>query len=167
MPRFVIQKHHATRLHYDFRLEMDGVLKSWAVPKEPTADTKVRRLAIEVEDHNLDYMDFQGEIPEGQYGAGTVEVWDRGEYELLERSEGFIRFRLAGDRMRGPWKLVKTHYPPGNNWLLCASHGATLTEVASKAEAAAPASQTKPRPRQRGAKGAKKKPAAAKRARKK
>jgi DNA ligase D-like protein (predicted 3'-phosphoesterase) len=124
MPRFVIQKHAASRLHYDLRLEMDGVLKSWAVPKEPSADTKVKRLAIEVEDHPLDYADFEGEIEEGNYGAGKVEIWDSGEYELLERSEGFIRVRLSGTRLRGPWKLIHTRYPPGNNWLFAASRGA-------------------------------------------
>jgi DNA ligase D-like protein (predicted 3'-phosphoesterase) len=125
MPRFVIQKHHASRLHYDLRLEMDGVLKSWAVPKEPTADTKVKRLAISVEDHDLDYADFEGEREEGQYGAGKVEVWDAGEYDLIERTEGFIRFNLRGKKLSGPWKLIHTNYKPGDNWLLAASRGAT------------------------------------------
>ena len=124
MPRFVIQKHYASRLHYDLRLEMDGVLKSWAVPKEPSADTRVKRLAVQVEDHDLDYADFEGEIAEGQYGAGTVEIWDSGDYELLEASEGFLRFHLHGMRLRGPWKLVRTGYAPGNKWLFCASRGA-------------------------------------------
>ena len=124
MPRFVIQKHHASRLHWDLRLEMDGVLKSWAVPKEPEADTKVRRLAIQVEDHDVEYADFEGEIAERQYGAGKVEIWDCGPYELLERSEDLIRFELQGRRLRGPWKLIRTSYPPGNQWLLNASRGA-------------------------------------------
>jgi len=124
MPRFVIQKHDASRLHYDLRLEMDGVLKSWAVPKEPMADTKVRRLAMEVEDHDLDYIDFEGEIEEGQYGAGTVEVWDSGEYELVERDEGMIRVVLHGERLRGPWKLVRMAWGAGNQWLFCPSKGA-------------------------------------------
>jgi len=128
MPRFVIQKHHASHLHYDLRLEMDGVLKSWAVPKEPSAETKVKRLAIQVEDHDLGYADFEGEIQEGEYGAGTVEIWDSGEYELIERSEDFIRFRLSGSKLRGPWKLVHTNYPPGNQWLLVASRGAEKSE---------------------------------------
>ena len=129
MPRFVIQKHYATHLHYDLRLEMDGVLKSWAVPKEPSADSKVKRLAIRVEDHDLNYVEFEGEIAKGQYGAGKVEVWDSGEYELLERSEKVLRFELAGRRLRGPWKLVRTSYPPGNQWLLIASLGAEKLEA--------------------------------------
>ena len=126
MPRFVIQKHHASRLHYDLRLEMDGVLKSWAVPKEPEADTKVRRLAIQVEDHDLDYIDFEGEIEEGHYGAGLVEVWDSGTYEPIGEAldESVLRFRLNGKRLRGPWKLVHTNWAPGDQWLFCASRGA-------------------------------------------
>jgi len=124
MPRFVIHRHHARRLHYDLRLEMEGVLKSWAVPKEPVADTHVKRLAIQVEDHDLAYADFQGEIADGQYGAGQVEIWDSGEFELLESKESVLRFELHGRRLRGPWKLVHTKYPPGNQWLLIASHGA-------------------------------------------
>lgn len=130
MPRFVIQKHHASRLHWDLRLEMDGVLKSWAVPKEPSADTEVKRLAIQVEDHDLEYADFEGEIAEGEYGAGKVEIWDRGDYKLLERTDGIIRFDLDGQRLRGPWKLVHTNYPPGNQWLLIASRGAEKLEPA-------------------------------------
>ena len=101
MAIFVIHKHHATRLHYDFRLEMDGVLKSWAVPKQPSDDTKVRRLAMQVDDHELSYSDFEGEIEEGSYGAGTVEIWDRGTYEIVEQQEGFIRLRLMGEKMHG------------------------------------------------------------------
>ena len=124
MPQFVIQKHHARRLHYDLRLEMDGVLKSWAVPKGPSADKSVKRLAIQVEDHDLDYASFEGLLEDGQYGAGTVEIWDRGDYELIERSEDFLRFRLDGKKLRGTWKLVHTKYPPGNQWLWIASKDA-------------------------------------------
>jgi len=121
MPKFVIQKHHASQLHYDLRLEMDGVLKSWAVPKEPSTDSTVKRLAIQVEDHELDYADFEGEIEEGQYGAGTVEIWDSGNYKLIERSANLIRFHMYGKKLCGEWKLVHTRYPPGNQWLLIAS----------------------------------------------
>ncbi len=124
LPRFVIQKHHASRLHYDLRLEMDGVLMSWAVPKEPSADTKTRRLAIQVEDHKLEYIDFEGDIAEGEYGAGKVEVWDSGTYELLERSDDLIRFRLNGRRLRGGWKLVRFARRSDKEWLLQASRDA-------------------------------------------
>lgn len=118
MPRFVIQKHQATRLHYDFRLEMDGVLKSWAVPKEPSMEAGVKRLAIEVDDHALDYADFEGEIPPGEYGAGSVEIWDRGTYDLIRREERTIVFDLHGRRLAGRFRLVKMNWPPGTNWLL-------------------------------------------------
>ena len=126
MPIFVVHRHHASRLHYDFRLEMAGVLKSWAVPKEPSDDTKVRRLAIQVEDHDLAYADFEGVIEEGSYGAGKVELWDKGEYEMVEQSDGFLRFILRGRRMQGTWKLIRTNFKPGDNWLLAASRGATI-----------------------------------------
>ena len=121
MTKFVIQKHHARRLHYDLRLEMDGVLKSWAVPKRPSADSSVKRLAIQVDDHDLSYANLEGEIEEKEYGAGTVEIWDCGTYELVERAEGLLQFNLHGKRLCGPWKLVHTKYPPGNQWLLIAS----------------------------------------------
>jgi len=113
--RFVIQRHQATHLHYDFRLEMDGVLKSWAVPKEPPTTPGIRRLAVQVEDHDLDYIDFEGTIPEGQYGAGTVEVWDRGTYTLKARTEKKIEFTLHGTKLRGDYALVNFRE---NNWLL-------------------------------------------------
>jgi DNA ligase D-like protein (predicted 3'-phosphoesterase) len=134
MPRFVIQKHYASRLHYDFRLEMDGVLKSWAVPKEPSADTKIKRLAIQVEDHDLDYADFEGEIADGEYGAGKVEIWDSGDFEFVERTDGFLRVRLNGKRLRGPWKLIRTNYEPGKSWLLNASHGAEMVDPDPRSE---------------------------------
>lgn len=128
-PRFVIQKHDATRLHYDLRLEMDGVFKSWAVTKGPSLDPRDKRLAVEVEDHPLDYGDFEGTIPEGEYGGGTVMLWDRGFWlpegdespeEALRRGE--LKFVLAGDKLQGGWVLVrmKTDRDGGkrNNWLL-------------------------------------------------
>jgi len=113
--RFVIQKHQATHLHYDFRLEMDGVLKSWAVPKEPPTTSGVRRLAVQVEDHALDYIDFEGTIPEGEYGAGTVEIWDRGTYTLKNRTDKKIEITLHGSRLSGDYTLI--HFKQ-NNWLL-------------------------------------------------
>ena len=113
--RFVIQKHAATRLHYDFRLEMDGVLKSWAVPKEPPTEPNVRRLAVQVEDHQLDYIDFEGIIPEGGYGAGKVEVWDKGTYILKHRSDNKIMFTLQGKKLNGDYTLLR--FKEDKNWL--------------------------------------------------
>jgi len=113
--RFVIQKHRATHLHYDFRLEMDNVLKSWAVPKEPPAQPSVRRLAVQVEDHALDYIDFEGTIPEGEYGAGTVEIWDKGTYTLKSRTDKIIEFALQGVKLKGNYALIRFKE---NNWLL-------------------------------------------------
>lgn len=117
---FVIQKHDASHLHYDFRLEMDGVLKSWAVPKEPPRNKKTKRLAIQVEDHPKDYATFEGKIPEGNYGAGTVEIWDNGTYELLKKTEKEIEINLAGKKLKGRYVLIKTHYgaKPEKSWLL-------------------------------------------------
>jgi DNA ligase D-like protein (predicted 3'-phosphoesterase) len=113
--RFVIQKHKATHLHYDFRLEMDNVLKSWAVPKEPPTVPNVRRLAVQVEDHALDYIDFEGTIPEGEYGAGRVEVWDKGIYSLKNRTDKLIEFNLQGIKLNGNYALIRFKE---NNWLL-------------------------------------------------
>jgi bifunctional non-homologous end joining protein LigD len=111
--RFVVQKHHARRLHYDFRLELDGTLKSWAVPKGPSFDPAEKRLAVHVEDHPLDYIDFEGSIPEHQYGAGTVEVWDNGYWQphgdpAESYRAGKLKFELAGEKLHGNWTLVKT-----------------------------------------------------------
>jgi len=129
---FVIQKHDATRLHYDFRLEMDGVLKSWAVPKGPSTDPSVKRLAMHVEDHPYNYKDFEGIIPKGNYGAGTVIVWDEGTYEPLEKiegkkaqekhllrqlKEGSLKVVLHGKKLKGEWALVHTKQSE-NSWLL-------------------------------------------------
>ncbi len=116
--RFVIQEHHARHLHWDLRLEMEGVLKSWALPKQPTMNPKVKRLAIQVEDHSLDYINFEGEIAEGSYGAGKVKIWDKGTYAILEESSRFISVRLHGKSVSGNFILIKTSYPPGNQWLL-------------------------------------------------
>ena len=113
--RFVVQKHWATRLHYDFRLEMDNVLKSWAVPKEPPTVPGVRRLAVQVEDHALDYIDFEGAIPEGEYGAGVVEIWDKGTYTLKKRADKTLEFTLQGTRLRGDYALFNFKE---KNWLL-------------------------------------------------
>jgi DNA ligase D-like protein (predicted 3'-phosphoesterase) len=113
--RFVIQKHQATHLHYDFRLEMDGVLKSWAVPKEPPTQSGIRRLAVRVEDHALDYINFEGTIPKGEYGAGTVVIWDRGTYVLKSRTDKIIELTLDGSKLKGDYALVNFKE---NNWLL-------------------------------------------------
>ncbi len=115
---YVIQKHKASHLHYDLRLEMDGVLKSWAVPKEPSADPAVKRLAVAVEDHPLGYEKFTGTIPAGEYGAGTVEIWDQGTYHLLEKSDKTYSLEISGKKLQGIFYLVKLK--PGEdlkNWL--------------------------------------------------
>nr|WP_276898119.1 DNA ligase D [Pedobacter kyonggii] len=130
---FVIQKHDASRLHYDFRLEMEGVLKSWAVPKGPSTDPKTKRLAMMVEDHPYDYKDFEGIIPQGEYGGGTVIVWDEGTYEPIETikgkkaqekhllgqlKDGSLKIKLNGEKLHGEFALVKTHGMGENGWLL-------------------------------------------------
>ncbi len=112
---YVIQKHEATHLHYDLRLEMDGVLKSWAVPKSPPTEPGVRRLAVQVEDHPLEYGNFEGTIPEGEYGAGTVEIWDRGNYQLLERKENKLTLDIHGEKLKGTYYLIR--FKDRKNWL--------------------------------------------------
>ena len=112
--RFVVQRHQASHLHYDFRLEMEGVLKSWAVPKGPPSEPGERRLAVQVEDHPVDYITFSGTIPEGQYGAGTVEIWDQGDFNLAKKTEKEIEFVLKGQKLHGGFVLVHTN---GRNWL--------------------------------------------------
>jgi bifunctional non-homologous end joining protein LigD len=124
--RFVIQKHDATRLHYDLRLEFDGVFKSWAVTRGPSLDPHDKRLAVEVEEHPLDYGDFEGTIPKGQYGGGTVQLWDRGTWESDDPEKGFktgdLKFTLHGDRLHGGWVLVRMRHDRNGgkrtNWLL-------------------------------------------------
>ena len=113
---FVIQKHQARNLHYDLRLELDGVLKSWAVPKEPPQKEGIRRLAVQTEDHPLDYAGFEGEIAKGEYGAGTVEIWDNGTYDLEEKTDSKILFSLNGNRMKGNFALIQLKNDP-KNWL--------------------------------------------------
>ena len=112
--RFVVQKHRARSLHYDFRLEMCGVLRSWAVPKGPPLEPGVRRLAIQVEDHPIDYIDFAGNIPLGEYGAGSVEIWDKGEFDLEKESADILEFSLRGKRLLGSYALIHTDE---RNWL--------------------------------------------------
>ena len=125
--RFVVQKHRASRLHYDFRLEMEGVLKSWAVPKGPPLDPGDKRLAMMVEDHPVSYFDFEGVIPPGNYGAGTVMVWDLGAWEPLGDpatmlQKGDLKFRLNGKKLKGEFALVRLRSrragSKGNEWLL-------------------------------------------------
>jgi bifunctional non-homologous end joining protein LigD len=147
---FVIQKHDATRLHYDFRLEMDGVLKSWAVPKGPSTDPAVKRLAMMVEDHPYDYKNFEGIIPEGNYGAGTVIIWDKGTYEPIEPvkgkkaqeklllkqlKEGSVKIILHGEKLGGEWALVHTKQSE-NSWLLIKHKDkfASTAEVTNKSK---------------------------------
>lgn len=112
---YVIQKHAATNLHYDLRLEMDGVLKSWAVPKEPPVDFGVRRLAVQVEDHPVAYATFEGTIPKGGYGAGTVEIWDKGTFKMLDRKEDKLVLEIKGQKLRGQFVLVR--FKDKKNWL--------------------------------------------------
>ena len=116
--KFVVQKHRARTLHYDVRLERDGVFKSWAVPKGIPETTGVRHLAVQVPDHSLEYGDFEGEIPQGEYGAGTVEIWDRGTYNLQEWTEDAISFTLHGRRLEGTYNLIRFRRKGERDWLL-------------------------------------------------
>src|SRR5689334_20761996 len=123
---FCVQRHDATRLHYDFRLEIDGVLKSWAVPKGPTLDPSVKHFAAHVEDHPVDYGGFEGNIPKGNYGAGSVMLWDRGTFDLLgdlpaldQLAKGDLKFRLHGEKLNGDYAIVLMKgRGKGNEWLL-------------------------------------------------
>ncbi len=112
---FVIHEHHASHLHWDLRLEMEGVLKSWAVPKSPPLDKKTKRLAIMVEDHPLEYATFRGVIPEGHYGAGEVKIWDNGKYELISKDKNKIEIIFHGKKLKGKYILLKTKYGHDEN----------------------------------------------------
>jgi DNA ligase D-like protein (predicted 3'-phosphoesterase) len=115
---FVIHEHHASHLHWDLRLEMNGVLKSWAVPKSPPTEKGIKRLAMQVEDHPLAYAKFHGTIPEGNYGAGKVLIWDKGKYNLIEKNPTKIIFELHGKKLTGKYTLIKTSYGgKKNGWL--------------------------------------------------
>ncbi len=157
-PVFVVQKHNASRLHYDFRLEMGGVLKSWAVPKGPSLDPADKRLAVMVEDHPLEYTLFEGTIPEGEYGGGTVMLWDAGWWEPDEAwmkeakghavlppeealAKGELKFIVHGQKLAGSWALVKTKWQGENNWLLI-KHRDEAARPGSNVEQEAPDSVT-------------------------
>jgi bifunctional non-homologous end joining protein LigD len=128
---FVVQEHHSRRLHYDFRLELDGVLKSWAVPKGPSLDPSDKRLAVQTEDHPLPYAKFHGTIPEGEYGAGEVFIWDKGTWEAEDEdphqalSQGQLKFKLKGKKLKGSFVLVRTRFKGSEDhhqWLLIKHH---------------------------------------------
>ncbi|HEU5195288.1 MAG TPA: DNA polymerase ligase N-terminal domain-containing protein [Methylomirabilota bacterium] len=127
---FVVQKHRATALHYDFRLEHEGAMISWAIPKGPAADPSIKRLAMMTEPHPMDYNDFEGVIPEGEYGGGTVMIWDRGTWEpevpdvTAALARGDLKFRLHGKKLRGSWVLVRTR---NRQWLLIKHRDAAVT----------------------------------------
>ena len=118
LSRFVVQRHYARSLHYDFRLEHESVLKSWAVPKGVPEKKGVKRLAVQVEDHPVDYIDFSGIIPEGEYGAGEVKIWDKGKWKLVsgDLKNGSIKFELSGKKLKGEYALVQLK--DKKNWLI-------------------------------------------------
>jgi len=113
---YVIQKHNSAHLHYDLRLEKDGVLKSWAIPKIPSSKKNIKRLAVQTEDHTIEYADFEGIIPEGCYGAGDVEIWDKGTYELEKFENNKIVIHINGKKLKGRYCLIKLKQQ-GKNWI--------------------------------------------------
>lgn len=143
----IVQKHAASRLHYDFRLELDGVLKSWAVPKGPSVDPKIRRLAVQVEDHPIDYANFEGVIPKGEYGGGTVMLWDAGTYKRVggaaspagmrdALAAGKLQFLLDGVRLQGIWTLIRTQLSSDDapQWLLMHQRGLATMRIEEPTE---------------------------------
>src|SRR5437868_11419437 len=135
-PIFVVQRHDARRLHYDFRLERNGMLASWAVPKGVPLEPGQQHLAVHVEDHPLEYATFAGEIPKGNYGAGTVEIWDHGTYELVEeKRNGGLTVLLHGERLEGTWTLVPAHLSGDEkNWLLLRKRDETAAPARERRE---------------------------------
>jgi len=115
--KYVIHKHQATHLHWDLRLEHNGILKSWAIPKEPSDDPKVKRLAIEAEDHEIDYAKFEGTIPKGEYGAGKVKIWDSGSYEPIKFGKDSIEINIHGKKLKGIYHLFRFKSAGPKNWL--------------------------------------------------
>lgn len=117
--RFVVHEHHSTHLHYDFRLEINGVLRSWAIPKGPSMNPAEKRLSIQVEDHPIEYIDFEGIIPQGQYGAGTVVIWDIGSFTIIDEQNNRLSLSLNGKKLKGNFTLVHLKgREKGNEWLL-------------------------------------------------
>lgn len=114
---FVVHEHHASHLHYDLRLELHGVLRSWAVPKQPPEKAGIKRLAIQTEDHPLEYAEFEGVIPEGMYGAGVVKIWDKGNFIIEKEKENELLFELKGRRLIGRYALIKTKFRGKESWL--------------------------------------------------
>jgi len=114
---FVVHEHNATHLHYDLRLKMGEVLRSWAIPKEPPEKEGIKRLAIQTEDHPLEYADFEGTIPEGSYGAGTVRIWDKGEFSVEKEKDSELLIELKGRKLIGKYALIRTKFKGKDSWL--------------------------------------------------
>lgn len=123
MPKFCVHEHWASHHHWDVRLEMDKVAKSWAVPKEPPREEGVKRLVIQVEDHAIEYMNFEGEIEEGQYGAGKVKIWDQGKYDLIDRKQDKLVIDFKGKKLKGEYVFIKFKRAGEKQWLLFKKKG--------------------------------------------